>query len=90
MGPQKVDMVVVGAGENSPFLIRSCLSCSSFLPTNTRFQTGLSGIAAARFYLEVHPHCTLVVLERDTCLGGVWNSSEKQFFFRAYLYNGTD
>ncbi len=35
---------------------------------------GISGIAAARFYLEVHPECRLILLEKDTCLGGVWNS----------------
>ncbi|MCJ1392862.1 monooxygenase [Xylographa bjoerkii] len=35
---------------------------------------GISGIAAARFYLEVHPECRLSLLEKDTCLGGVWNS----------------
>lgn len=35
---------------------------------------GLSGIAAARFYLEVHPECRLVILEQDSCPGGVWNT----------------
>ena len=34
----------------------------------------MSGIAAARFYLEVHPECRLVILEKDSCPGGVWNS----------------
>ncbi|KAL2036379.1 hypothetical protein N7G274_010900 [Stereocaulon virgatum] len=35
---------------------------------------GMSGIAAARFYLEVHPESRLVILEQDTCPGGVWNA----------------
>ncbi|KAL8718411.1 MAG: hypothetical protein Q9225_004454, partial [Loekoesia sp. 1 TL-2023] len=35
---------------------------------------GISGIAAARFYLEVHPNCRLVVLEKANSVGGVWNS----------------
>ncbi|KAL8748809.1 MAG: hypothetical protein Q9184_007077 [Pyrenodesmia sp. 2 TL-2023] len=35
---------------------------------------GISGIAAAKFYLDVHPHCKLVILEKDRSVGGVWNS----------------
>ena len=35
---------------------------------------GVAGIAAARFYLEVHPECRLLILEKDSCLGGVWNA----------------
>ncbi|TGO17631.1 hypothetical protein BTUL_0016g00990 [Botrytis tulipae] len=35
---------------------------------------GISGIYAAKFYLDVHPQCHLVILDRDTCVGGVWNS----------------
>lgn len=35
---------------------------------------GIAGIAAARFYLEIHPKCRLIILERDNCAGGVWNA----------------
>ncbi|KAM0140659.1 hypothetical protein ACHAO1_002345 [Botrytis cinerea] len=35
---------------------------------------GISGIYAAKFYLDIHPQCRLVILDRDTCVGGVWNS----------------
>ncbi|KAI4143389.1 MAG: hypothetical protein L6R39_004583 [Caloplaca ligustica] len=35
---------------------------------------GISGIAAAKFYLDVHPKCKLVILEKDKSVGGVWNS----------------
>ena len=35
---------------------------------------GLSGIAAAKFYLDIHPQSRLVLLEQDSCLGGVFNS----------------
>ncbi|KAI4125167.1 MAG: hypothetical protein LQ338_004422 [Usnochroma carphineum] len=35
---------------------------------------GISGIAAAKFYLDVHPDCNLVILEKDKSVGGVWNS----------------
>ncbi|KAL8916063.1 MAG: hypothetical protein Q9208_008717 [Pyrenodesmia sp. 3 TL-2023] len=35
---------------------------------------GISGIAAAKFYLDVHPQCKLVILEKDRSVGGVWNS----------------
>lgn len=38
---------------------------------------GLCGIAAAKFYLDVHPECRLVMLERDGYIGGVWNASEQ-------------
>ncbi|KAL8645587.1 MAG: hypothetical protein Q9210_006624 [Variospora velana] len=36
---------------------------------------GLSGIAFSRFYLDTHPKGSLIVLEEDTCVGGVWSSS---------------
>lgn len=35
---------------------------------------GISGIAAAKFYLDIHPRCKLVILEKDASVGGVWNS----------------
>ncbi|KAL8902190.1 MAG: hypothetical protein Q9207_004843 [Kuettlingeria erythrocarpa] len=35
---------------------------------------GISGIAAAKFYLDVHPNCNLVILEKDRSVGGVWNA----------------
>ena len=35
---------------------------------------GLSGIAAAKFYLDIHPQSRLVILERDNSLGGVFSS----------------
>ena len=41
---------------------------------DNRSHLGISGIAAARFYLEVHSECRLIILEKDVCLGGVWNS----------------
>ena len=39
----------------------------------------ISGIAAAKFYLDIHPNCRLAILEQDHCLGGVWNAHETQF-----------
>ena len=36
---------------------------------------GISGIAAAKFYLDIHPKCKLIVLEKDASVGGVWNQS---------------
>lgn len=35
---------------------------------------GISGIAAAKFHLDVHPKCRLVILEKDQSVGGVWSS----------------
>ncbi|KAF7952365.1 uncharacterized protein EAE97_001862 [Botrytis byssoidea] len=34
---------------------------------------GISGIHAAKFYLDIHLQCRLVILDRDPCVGGVWN-----------------
>ncbi|KAL8838533.1 MAG: hypothetical protein Q9170_002113 [Blastenia crenularia] len=36
---------------------------------------GISGIAAAKFYLDIHPNCKLAILEKDHSVGGVWNSA---------------
>lgn len=36
---------------------------------------GICGIAAAKFYLDIHPNCSLVLLEKDSSVGGVWNQS---------------
>ncbi|KAH8594037.1 flavin-binding monooxygenase-like protein-like protein [Bisporella sp. PMI_857] len=35
---------------------------------------GISGIYAAKFYLDIHPNSRLVILDRDNCVGGTWNS----------------
>lgn len=35
---------------------------------------GLSGIAFARFYLDTHPECRLMIFEKDGCIGGVWSA----------------
>ena len=35
---------------------------------------GTSGVASARFYLDVHPNAKVVLLERDHSVGGVWSS----------------
>ena len=33
---------------------------------------GQSGIASARFYLEVHPDVRLIVIEKGSVVGGTW------------------
>ncbi len=46
---------------------------------------GLYGIQAARYYLDVYPKASVVLLEADDCIGGVWSSSMHtlcQFPFR--------
>ncbi|CAG8952777.1 hypothetical protein HYFRA_00009022 [Hymenoscyphus fraxineus] len=35
---------------------------------------GISGIYAAKLYLDLHPEAKLVILDRDNCVGGTWNS----------------
>lgn len=42
---------------------------------NCMLWTGLTGIVVARFYMDIHPECRLVILEEDTVVGGVWSSS---------------
>ncbi|KAL9005230.1 MAG: hypothetical protein Q9188_001990 [Gyalolechia gomerana] len=37
--------------------------------------TGLYGIQAARYYLDVHPDARLLILEADDVVGGTWSSS---------------
>lgn len=34
---------------------------------------GMSGIAAARTYLEFLPTARLLILEADSCVGGIWS-----------------
>ncbi|TVY93237.1 FAD-dependent monooxygenase [Lachnellula willkommii] len=35
---------------------------------------GISGVFAAKCYLDLHPDSRLVILDRDSCVGGTWNS----------------
>jgi len=37
---------------------------------------GMSGIAAARTYLEFKPTARLLILEADPCVGGIWSKGE--------------
>ena len=37
---------------------------------------GTSGIASARFYLDVHPKANVILLERDHSVGGVWSNGK--------------
>ncbi|MCJ1391350.1 monooxygenase [Xylographa bjoerkii] len=37
-------------------------------------QLGISGIYAAKFYLDIHPQTQLGILDKDDCVGGTWNS----------------
>jgi len=37
---------------------------------------GLSGIAAARTYLEFKPIARLLILEADSCVGGIWSKGK--------------
>lgn len=34
---------------------------------------GGTGIAASRFFLEVHPNAKVTLIERDQSVGGVWS-----------------
>ncbi|MCJ1433385.1 monooxygenase [Xylographa pallens] len=53
------DVVVIGAGQ---------------LKLNNFLKLGISGIYAAKFYLDIHPQAQLVILDKDSCVGGTWNS----------------
>lgn len=37
--------------------------------------TGLYGIQAARYYLDIYPDTKLLLLESDNVIGGTWSSS---------------
>lgn len=37
--------------------------------------TGLYGIQAARYYLDIYPDARLLMLEADDVIGGTWSSS---------------
>ena len=38
---------------------------------------GTSGIAAARFYLDIHQESKVVIIERDGAVGGVWSKGTR-------------
>jgi hypothetical protein len=67
------DVVVIGAGKARTSLP---IITTIFITIANKSGLGISGIAAARFYLYIHPECRLLLLEKDTHLGGVWNSSK--------------
>ena len=66
----KFDVVVIGAGETARPL------CAKKSGIDSNLELGISGIYSAKFYLDIHPDCQLVILDRDSCVGGTWNSSE--------------
>lgn len=51
---------------------------------------GISGLAFASFYLDVHPDCPLLILEEELCVGGVWSASELPLAFDKSLLNAAD
>lgn len=54
---------------------RHLLSHPSWNPsTNSHVEPGISGIFAAKFWLDIHPDSRLIILDRDSCIGGTWNS----------------
>lgn len=79
MAPPSFNVIVIGAGEIYRFLVTQSFLAVEKL-TSDGAEIGISGIAAARFYLDVHPDCRLVILEKDQCLGGVWSTSTTSFF----------
>jgi dimethylaniline monooxygenase (N-oxide forming) len=44
---------------------------------------GISGISAARTYLDVHPTADVIVVERDGTVGGTWNKERLYPGFKA-------
>lgn len=40
------------------------------------YALGISGIYAAKLYLDIHPECGLAILDKDHYVGGTWNSSK--------------
>jgi hypothetical protein len=66
------DVLVIGAGQSYYFhLIQN---------RHLRAETGLYGIQAARYYLDIHPEARLCILESDNVIGGTWSSSKLSVF----------
>lgn len=63
------NVLVIGAG-------KAMLSYNIVTSTLTTSDVGVSGLSAAKFYLDVHPDCRLSILDRDHFVGGTWNSSK--------------
>lgn len=40
---------------------------------------GLSGIALARFYLDIHPDKQVVLIEKEDAIGGTWRRCKGRF-----------
>jgi cation diffusion facilitator CzcD-associated flavoprotein CzcO len=69
---EKVDLVVVG---NRPCAEHVCSNLRSYvqrLTPSTLSGSGWHGLAAAKTYLEVHPHADLVIYESASTVGGTW------------------
>ena len=64
------DIIVFGAGATS-----QCSWNLLYISLHAQY-LGISGLAFARFYLDIHPECRLALLEEDSCVGGVWSSSK--------------
>ncbi|KAL9594311.1 MAG: hypothetical protein Q9219_007105 [cf. Caloplaca sp. 3 TL-2023] len=47
--------------------------------------TGLYGIQAARYYLEIHPEAKVMLLESDDVIGGTWSSKS---YVDDHIYSG--
>lgn len=64
----EVDVLIIGAGKKKivPALLK--------LFHNMHIKLGISGIFASKRWLDLHPHARLVILDRDNCVGGTWNS----------------
>jgi cation diffusion facilitator CzcD-associated flavoprotein CzcO len=69
---EKVDLVVVG---NRPCTEHVCSDLRSYvqrLTPSTLSGSGWHGLAAAKTYLEVHPHAEFVIYESASTVGGTW------------------
>lgn len=42
---------------------------------------GISGIASARCFLDIHPKCRLAVIERDGAVRGTWSAGLYKTFY---------
>lgn len=72
MESSELHVAIIGAG-------KLCRSHDEF-NNQTLFNLGLAGITFARFYLDTHPACRLLILEKDGCIGGVWNAGRQRHY----------
>lgn len=82
MSVDTFDLAIIGAG-------RYIHSCSML---NDSPILGIHGLAVLKTYLDVHPEASVIMLDKDVSIGGVWAKDRlypglrTNNHFRTYVY----